>query len=195
MSGHGTIAQALWLALPITLAGLTHVIAIKKNVLPSLAGIRLDLGLELRGRSLFGANKTLRGALIMIAASVVWTSVVDVLQRGLGLDDSIRFVAYAQLGSLAYGLLLGLAYIVGELPNSLIKRQLGIAPGEPAPGRLARTFWVLDQIDSALAVLIFLCPFRVPSLLFAATVLAVTLLVHPAVAALMVALGLKRRVG
>lgn len=195
MSGHGTIAQALWLALPITLAGLTHVIAIKKNLLASLAGVRLDLGVELRGRPLFGANKTLRGALIMIAASVVWTSAVDALQRGLGLDDSIRFVGHAQLGSLAYGLLLGVAYIVGELPNSLIKRQLGIAPGEPAPGGLARTFWVLDQIDSALAVLLFVCPFRVPSLLFAATVLVVTLLVHPAVAALMVALGLKRRVG
>lgn len=195
MSGHGTIAQALWLALPVTLAGLTHVVALKKNVLPGLAGIRLDGGLELRGRPLFGANKTLRGALIMIGASVVWTSVVDALQRGLGLDDSIRFIPYTQLGSLGYGVLLGLAYIAGELPNSVIKRQLGIAPGEAAPGRLARTFWVLDQVDSALAVLLCLCPYRVPSLLFAATVLAVTLLLHPSVAALMVALGLKRRVG
>jgi hypothetical protein len=195
MSGHGTIAQALWLALPVTLAGLTHVIALKKNVLPGLAGIRLDGGLELRGRPLFGANKTLRGALIMIGASVVWTSIVDALQRGLGLDDSIRFIPHTQLGSLGYGALLGLAYIAGELPNSVIKRQLGIAPGEAAPGRLARAFWVLDQIDSALAVLLCLCPYRVPSLLFAATVLAVTLLLHPSVAALMVALGLKRRVG
>jgi hypothetical protein len=191
----GSLAQALWLALPVTLAGLTHVLALKRNVLPQLADVRLDGGLELRGRPLFGANKTLRGALIMIAASIVWTTIVDVLQRGLGLDDSIRFVARDQLGSLGLGLGLGIAYIVGELPNSLIKRQLDIGPGEAAKGVLGRVFWLLDQIDSTLAVLVFLSCYRVPSLGMALSLLIVTVLVHPSVAAIMVALGLKRRVG
>ncbi|MFV8753661.1 CDP-archaeol synthase [Nannocystaceae bacterium ST9] len=192
---YGTIAQALWLALPVTLAGLTHVIAIKRDLLAELARIRLDGGLEFRGRPLFGANKTLRGAMIMIAACVAWTLVVDAVALGLGLDPSLRFIPLAQLGSLGLGLALGVAYIVGELPNSFIKRQLDIDPGEPAPERLRRLFWLADQVDSTIAVLIALAVWRVPSPAFVLTLLLVTVLVHPAVAAIMVALGLKRRIG
>jgi len=35
----------------------------------------------------------------------------------------------ARIHALAWGLLRGTGYIVGELPNSFAKRQLGIAPG------------------------------------------------------------------
>ena len=196
MSGtYGTIAQALWLALPVILAGLTHVLVIKRDLLPGLAAIHLDGGLELRGHALFGANKTSRGAIVMITACVVWTVLIDALQRSLGLDDSLRFVPYVQLTSVELGLLLGLGYIIGELPTSLIKRQLDIEPGAPAPGRIRRIFWLLDQIDSTLAILLLLGAFRVPSPGFVLTLLGLTVIVHPAVAAIMVALGLKRRVG
>ena len=191
----GSVAQALWLALPVTLAGLTHVLAIARDVLPSLAAIRLDGGLELRGRPLFGANKTLRGAIVMIAATVVWTVVFDRLQRGLGLDDSIRFIARERLGSIGLGLVLGVAYILGELPNSFGKRQLDIAPGAAAGGGLRRLFWAVDQLDSAIAIVLVIGCFRAPPLGLVLTLLAVTLAVHPIVAALMVALGLKRRIG
>jgi hypothetical protein len=192
---YGIIAQALWLALPVTLAGLTHVLAIKRDLLPGLAAIHLDYGLKLRGHPLFGANKTSRGAFVMITACVVWTILVDVLQRGLGLDDSLRFIPYIQLTSIELGLLLGLGYIIGELPTSLIKRQLDIEPGAPAPGGFRQVFWLLDQIDSTLVTLLFLSAFRMPSPGFVLTLLGLTIIVHPAVAAIMVALGLKRRVG
>jgi hypothetical protein len=192
---HGPVAQALWLALPVTLAGLTHVIAIERGVLARLSAIRLDGGLELRGRPLFGANKTLRGAIVMIAACVIWTVIVDLLQRGLGLDESLRFVPFEQLGSLALGFVLGLAYIVGELPNSFVKRQLDIGPGAAAKGSARPVFWLIDQLDSAVAILAALSVFRTPSLAFVLALLGLTLAVHPAVAAIMLALGLKERIG
>lgn len=195
IGSHGPVAQALWLALPVTLAGLTHVMAISRDVLPRLARTRLDGGLELRGRPLLGANKTLRGAVVMITSTVVWTSVFDSIQRALALDDSLRFIPRDQLGSIGLGLVLGLAYIVGELPNSFIKRQLGIAPGAAAEDRVRGLFWALDQLDSAVAILLALALFRAPSLGFVLTLLGLTLVVHPAVAAIMVVLGLKRRVG
>jgi hypothetical protein len=189
------VVQALWLAIPVTLAGLTHVIAIKRGVLARLSAVRLDGGLELRGRPLFGANKTLRGAIVMISACVFWTAVTDLLQCALGLDDNLRFVPPEQLGSLALGLLLGIAYIAGELPNSFVKRQLDIGPGCAAPGRMQRVFWLLDQLDSAVAIVLVLSVFRTPSLAFVLALLGLTLAVHPSVAALMVALGLKERIG
>ncbi|MFO7562156.1 MAG: CDP-archaeol synthase [Enhygromyxa sp.] len=194
-AAHGPIAQALWLALPVTLAGLTHVTAIARGVLPSLARVRLDGGLELGGRPLLGANKTLRGAIVMIGASVVWAGVFDSIQRGLGLDESLRFIPHEQLGSVGLGLLLGTAYIVGELPNSFIKRRLGVAPGAAAAGRGRRLFWVIDQLDSAVAIVLALAWFRAPSLGFVLALLGLTALVHPAVAALMKALELKERIG
>ncbi len=193
-STYGPIAQALWLALPVTLAGLTHVWVIERDSFPRLAKVRIDAGLELRGRPLFGANKTLRGALVMIGASVFWTVVVDFIARALGIDDSIRFIAYERLGSVALGLVLGLAYVVGELPNSLLKRQLDIAPGGAARGRMRAVFWVIDQLDSSVAILAALSLIRAPSLGFIATLVVLTLAVHPSVAALMVALGLKQRI-
>jgi hypothetical protein len=192
---YGPVAQALWLALPITLAGLTHVLVIDRAVLARLSAIRLDGGLELRGRPLFGANKTLRGAIVMISACVIWTAIVDLLQRGLELDESLRFVPREQLGSLALGYLLGLAYIVGELPNSFIKRQLDIGPGAAAKGRARAVFWLLDQLDSTAAILAILSVFRTPSFAFVLTLVSLTLALHPAVAAIMVALGLKERIG
>lgn len=49
------------------------------------------------------------------------------------------------------GAILGLAYMLFELPNSWIKRRLGIAPGEKAK----RTTWIftlLDKMDSSLGI-------------------------------------------
>ena len=44
--------------------------------------------------------------------------------------------------------------MLGELPNSFIKRQLRIPPGSPAAGPVARPlFLVVDRLDSTLGVL------------------------------------------
>jgi CDP-diglyceride synthetase len=47
------------------------------------------------------------------------------------------------------GVLLGLAYALAELPNSFVKRRLGIEPGKRPP-RHAAWFALLDQADSAI---------------------------------------------
>ena len=53
------------------------------------------------------------------------------------------------------GLACGLAFMLAELPNSFVKRQLGIGPGLPASRPLLRAvFFVVDRCDSVLGVLI-----------------------------------------
>jgi hypothetical protein len=95
-----------------------------------------------------------------------------------------------------WGLLLGTGYWIGELPNSLVKRQLDIAPGELAVGRTGVFFWFVDQLDSIAGVFLALWIVWHPDLLvFAALVAAITLVLHPLMAALMMALGLKNRIG
>ena len=44
--------------------------------------------------------------------------------------------------------------MVGELPNSFLKRQLDIRPGQPAVGLWQHFFFVVDQIDSIVAGLL-----------------------------------------
>ena len=45
------------------------------------------------------------------------------------------------------GLLVGTATMLAELPNSFLKRRMGIAPGAQAGGIRGVAFHVLDQID------------------------------------------------
>ena len=45
------------------------------------------------------------------------------------------------------GLALGGGATLGELPNSFVKRQLGIPPGASAWGWPALIFYVWDQVD------------------------------------------------
>jgi hypothetical protein len=45
------------------------------------------------------------------------------------------------------GAICGAAYVVAELPNSFVKRRLGIAPGASAHGARAAQY-LIDQVDS-----------------------------------------------
>lgn len=45
------------------------------------------------------------------------------------------------------GLLVGTAAMLAELPNSFLKRRMGIAPGAQTGGIRGLAFHVLDQID------------------------------------------------
>lgn len=188
------LGRSLWLALPVILGGLTHVLVIRAGLLPRLA-IPLDGGVTLRGRRLFGDNKTVRGALVMIAATSAWTAVQWLLHRSGAAPWSWHPIDLARVPFWQVGPLMGAGYILGELPNSALKRQLDIAPGAAAGGALRLLFWILDQVDSFAGVVALLCLVWVPPLAVVLWLTAICLVVHPAVAGIMMLLGLKSRVG
>lgn len=132
--------QTAWLAVPIS----------QRFAIP------LDGGRTFRGRRIFGANKTLRGFVIMVPATGVSFAVL----AGL-LEGAPSGLTGLWPGSSAdYGLLgmwAGFGFMLGELPNSFVKRQLGIAPGHAANAVFTRPlFGVLDRIDSILGMLLAL---------------------------------------
>ena len=52
------------------------------------------------------------------------------------------------------GVAAGFGFMLGELPNSFLKRQLGIPPGEAPKEGLARPFFLLaDRLDSIVGLL------------------------------------------
>jgi hypothetical protein len=87
-----------------------------------------------------------------------------------------------------------LGYLLGELPNSFIKRQLSIDPGEAAAAPLQRrVFLVLDQIDSAFGVLLALSLCSPITWQFCLVLLLVGAAVHLMFNVLPFALGVKKR--
>ena len=131
-----------WAFLPALGAAIAHAPVLRFDLLPSLKR-PLDGGATLNGRRLFGDNKTLRGALVMAsgttAATVVLTRQGWFSER---LPDELR-----EAPPLLYGLLLGAGVVLGELPNSFLKRRLGIAPGDTRRSPLGAAIAVYDQAD------------------------------------------------
>jgi CDP-archaeol synthase len=119
----------------------------------------LDGGLKFRGRRLFGANKMVRGFLMMVPATGASFALVAALlaasPTGLAGLWPLSPGGYALLGLGA-----GAGFMAGELPNSFIKRQLDIAPGAAAHGRFARPFFfIVDRLDSIAGMLLALTLF------------------------------------
>jgi CDP-2,3-bis-(O-geranylgeranyl)-sn-glycerol synthase len=150
--------------------------------------VPLDGGLTCRGRRIFGDHKTARGFVVMVPAAA---SAFAALAAAV--DTSriwpLPIGGYAGLGALA-----GLGFMAGELPNSFVKRQLGIAPGEPAAGRArAAVQCAIDHVDSAIGMLLAIrLVVPVPALTWGLIVIAGPVF-HLLFSVLFFRLGLKTR--
>ncbi len=137
--------KAIYLVLPGGFANMAPVFV--KNHFRRLA-VPVDFGYKLKGRPLFGKNKTYRGFIFAIAASIV----VSYAQYFLYSFDAFRkisiidYQAYAAF-PLVFGFLVGFGVMLGDLVESFFKRRLGIKPGE--------LFFPFDQIDSLIGGLLF----------------------------------------
>ena len=146
------LACALFLIGALALAGVMQVAWLASPASNRFA-IPLDGGLTVRGRRLFGANKTLRGFIVMVPATTVTFPLVafgfgGVQPALIGLWP-LTPIGYALLGAYA-----GLGFMLGELPNSFVKRQLGVAPGMAASGRIAGLCqFAVDRWDSGIGML------------------------------------------
>lgn len=187
-----TLLQSLWFMLPAVAGGAAHIAVIRLNLLPGLARVPLDLGFRFRGRRVFGANKTVRGLVVMPAATAFFALLLGTLHRPA---PYLWPPGFERVEPLVWGLALGFGYILGELPNSFVKRQLGVAPGDPAAGAARRVFWIVDQLDALAGALALICLVWVPPAGVVASLVLLTLLIHPAMAGVMYLLGLKRRIG
>ena len=189
------LLSALWLAAPIVAGGSIHIIAIKYNVMRALAAFPLDGGLRVRGRRVFGDNKSLRGAVLIVCFTTLCAMGQAWLVHRFAWAAALTLPGTDRVPPAAWGALIGAGYVLGELPNSFIKRQLDIAPGQAGRGWTRPVFWVLDQVDSLIGVWALLWFVWTPPGPVLLALIGVTLTVHPLAALGMVALGLKDRVG
>ncbi len=164
---HGPVLRFDWLA------------SLKKPV---------DGGAHLRGRRVFGDNKTWRGLLIM-ASGVLLAALLLSRWSGywLKLPAEIR-----SAGPALFGALLGLGTVLAELPGSFLKRQLDIPPGEQRRSPTGVLLSVWDQGDFVLGGWLALMPLWVMPLRQVALSFVVVAAFHILISAVGYALGMRR---
>jgi hypothetical protein len=134
-----------YLLSPLLVGLAAHGMCIKLGWLRLLAR-PIDAGATLRGRRLFGANKTYRGVVAVALGTAAGFGLQMALHRG-GVARGWELLDYGSAAVVGVGLATGAAAMLAELPNSLLKRQLGIAPGTAGGGMWRAVFYVLDQVD------------------------------------------------
>jgi hypothetical protein len=92
------------------------------------------------------------------------------------------------------GICLGLGMTFGELPNSFLKRQLDILPGNKKKGLLSVVFFLFDQVDLAIGIWVFLFFFIRPSIWLILLSFLITILLHVFVSSIGYALGMRKTV-
>lgn len=161
--------DAIWVFVPVLGAAIAHAPVLSLDLMKPLKR-PLDGGACFRGRRLFGDNKTWRGALVITAGVLAATLLLSLWDPWWSrLPRGIR-----DAGPLPYGLLLGIGVVVGELPNSFIKRQLDVAPGTQRNLLLT----IYDQADFVLVCWLLLLPIWAMAVWQAAFVFAVVTAVH-----------------
>jgi CDP-diglyceride synthetase len=184
------LAAAVFLVSAFSLAGAAQTAWFATPISRAFA-IPLDGGFRLRGRRLFGANKTVRGLVVMVPAAAAAFALLAAAAE----DAARAWLWPISLGSYAWlGAWAAVGFMAGELPNSLLKRQLDIAPGARPEGRgAALGHFILDRLDSGIGMLAALAlVVEVPWLTWA-YVLLVGPLVHWSFSVVMFRLGLKQR--
>ena len=173
--------------IPVIIAGILNILFVKTSLYKRI-NRPIDGGRTLRdGKRIFGENKTWAGFFGMIvfgaAAHVIWGLVCTGFPELCPIYS--RF-GNTPLFNLAAGAAMGLAYVLFELPNSLVKRRLDIPSGKTVRGLKGAVFFVIDQVDSLFGVagvFAMLFPMTVPEyfayiLLGAGTHIAINTLLY-----------------
>jgi hypothetical protein len=184
------ILGTAYLLLPLLGGAAVHGVCMKYGWFAFLAR-PMDANRAYRGRPLFGHSKTFRGPVMVAAgAATVFTLQCRLLHRLEG-SASIELVDYAQLPGWWFGVLAGAVAELSELPNSFVKRRLGIDPGGTAGGLLGVVFYLWDQLDVLIgfwlvfALVVLPTPFRV------VVSVAIVGTIHPLLTAVGYLLGMR----
>ena len=182
------VASVLYLFAPLIVASVLAGIVMRLDLLPSLRR-PIDAGATLRGRRLFGDHKTWRGVVIAVIGCIVTVAVQKyALNAHVG---AIALLEYQGVNVALFGVAMGAGAMLGELPNSFVKRQLGIDPGKTGRGLARGLFYLWDQVDVLSSWAFVSCWVR-PTFRLVATSFALALAIHPLVSLIGYAVGARK---
>lgn len=133
-------------------AGIAQTIFLKSKI-SAVFSWPLDMNKRFRGRRIFGQNKTFKGFVVLVPAVTLCFGLLGLWAQGADAASGLWRLTVPQWFGL--GLAAGFGYALGELPNSFVKRQLGVEPGESPAHPVGRKLaFVFDQLDSILFALL-----------------------------------------
>ncbi len=143
------------------ITGIFVMIALKTKLLKNFT-VPIDFNRKfIDGKPIFGSSKTFRGLLFYLffgaVSGAIWFFICDsfavISIHNLFLAHNRNTLIFNSL----IGMILGLTYAIFELPNSFLKRRLGINPSKGAKSFLPKTVhFLIDQIDSVIGCLVIL---------------------------------------
>ncbi|MFI6174126.1 CDP-archaeol synthase [Nonomuraea sp. NPDC051191] len=136
-------AQALYLFAPLAVGMVVLGVALRFDLGRWLRR-PVDAGLTVRGRRVFGANKTWLGMLCSLLGCTLGVAVQAAVGDRAG---DLALIHYRAEIVLPLGATLSLGATAGELINSFVKRQLDVPPGRPGHGWWGPLLHVVDQVD------------------------------------------------
>jgi hypothetical protein len=170
------VTQVLYLFAPLLLAAALSGLVMRKNWLRALY-IPIDGGVRFREQPLFGRSKTWRGIAVAITGCILGAAI----QRYLLVSPmkAISLIDYSRLNVFAFGAAMGAGAMLGELPNSFVKRRLGIGSGMATKRRSAPVFYIWDQIDLLSFTWPMIAFWVAPTFALVVTSITISLILHP----------------
>ena len=162
-----------------SITGIFQTFWLQSNLARSMA-IPIDMNATFRGKRVLGPNKTIRGLLVFPPCNAIVFAAIGYFYNQM--PTHLQFVAASSYGSLHWmliGMITGITFMLGELPNSFVKRQLGVpAGGMPKNVLLKGVTFVVDQLDSILAATLVMCFFVDLSLFIVVSIMVLGALIH-----------------
>jgi len=183
-------AQALYFLSPLLVASLLSAVVLRFDLF-SRVRRPIDAGRTFHGRRVFGDGKTWRGVLVAVVGCVTTVALQKYVLR---VPDWLLLVDYRGIDEFVFGTTMGVGAMAGELPNSFVKRRLGIERGATARGVLALPFYIWDQVDLVTTVWPAMLPWVRPSALVVAMSFAIAFALHPLVSLIGYLVGARRSV-
>jgi 1-acyl-sn-glycerol-3-phosphate acyltransferase len=154
-----------FILIPLLFAGLIRVFVDKYKFL----SYPIDFNFKINNKPVFGKNKTWGGFIIMTLVAGILGYLI-VLLKLLNIDPK-------------YGIILSIGYNTGELLNSFVKRQIGMAAGKYSKSHsyILAIQYMIDQIDGILFAGIFFFVFLDKSLILATSGFLIGTFLHFAV--------------
>jgi CDP-diglyceride synthetase len=173
------VLQTLYLFAPLLVSAALSAVVLRWELLPRLKR-PIDGGATLGGRRIFGDSKTWRGVAVAVAGCIATVAVQKYVVGDAA--GPVAVVDYERIDAIPFGSAIGAGAMLGELPNSFVKRRVGIAPGKTTKGPSRALFYVWDQIDLLMITWPLLGIWFWPPIGLVITSFVVALVVHPLVA-------------
>jgi len=155
----------------------------------------IDAGKKFKGKRIFGDHKTWKGFVGYIFFNIIFAVIFGWIYDLC----NINHVSYIYqnhrnffLFNVCLGALIGLAYALFELPNSFMKRRMGIKPGKTTNDWRKWFFVFLDQADSVFGVCLVVCIFYHMSVGFYLLYVLIGAVTHIIINMLLYLVGLRK---